>query len=310
VHGGGADRENEAAWDLLIGDLYNGDCIPFLGAGVSAERLPLGGPLARKWATKIKYPYDDSGNLARVMQYAATMVYRDATRTKREFLREEFADVPPPERADQFPVHAVLAQYPLPLYITTNYDDFMFLALQQARRHPRWDLCPWYADSPDDWTGSPFREPAFAPDADHPLVFHLHGHHEEPHSIVLIEDDYLDFLVRLAQDGRHTSASARGASQMTLLPRAVRTLLRTKSLLFLGYGLRDWTFLVMFRTLLHGLPGTMRREHTSIQLNPHDHTPDERGFLERYFQAQHIRILWETPHSLSDKLAAGLRSMP
>ncbi|MFG6194842.1 SIR2 family protein [Nonomuraea sp. JJY05] len=313
MHAGGIDRDNEAAWDLLIGDLNNGDCIPFLGAGASAERLPLGGQLAAKWASKINYPYADSDNLARVMQYATTMVYRDATRTKREFLKAEFANATPPDRTDQFPVHAVLARYPLPLYITTNYDDFMFLALQQARKQPIWDLCPWYAMSSDDWTGSPFREPAFTPCVERPLVYHLHGHHKEPHSIVLIEDDYLDFLVRLAQDGRHTnasSASPRGGHPMTLLPFPVRTALRTKALLFIGYGLRDWTFHVMFRTLLHGLPGTMRREHTSVQLNPDDHSAEERQYLERYFQAQSIRILWETPRSLNDKLAAGLRGTP
>ncbi|MGW3348508.1 SIR2 family NAD-dependent protein deacylase [Nonomuraea rubra] len=307
---GDADGQNDDAWDLLIGDLNNGDCVPFLGAGASAERLPLGGQLARKWAARIRYPSGDTGDLARVMQYAATMHYRDAIRTKREFLNEEFAHAAPPAATDEFPVHSVLARYPLPLYITTNYDDFMFLALQQARKRPTWDLFPWYAMSPDDWTGSPFRESDYVPCEERPLVFHLHGHHKEPHSIVLIEDDYLDFLVRLAQDGRHSSASSSGGRPMTLLPYPIRTALRTKALLFIGYGLRDWTFHVMFRTLLHGLLGTMRREHTSIQLNPHDHPGEEREYLERYFQAQSIRILWETPRSLNDKLAAGLREKP
>ncbi|MFG2073470.1 SIR2-like domain-containing protein [Nonomuraea maritima] len=307
---GEIDCDNEAAWDLLIGDLNNGDCIPFLGAGASAERLPLGGQLAEKWAAKIHYPYPVNGNLAHVMQYATTMVYRDATRTKREFLRAHFSDVAPPDGSDRFPVHAVLARYPLPLYITTNYDDFMFRALQQARKQPAWDLCPWYAMSPDDWTRSPFRDSAYTPCVERPLVFHLHGHHDEPRSIVLIEDDYLDFLVRLAQDGRHMTASAPGGHTMTLLPSEIRTALRTKALLFIGYGLRDWTFHVMFRTLLHGLPGTMRREHASIQLNPKDHGADERRYLERYFQSQNIRILWETPRSLNDRLAAGLKGAP
>ncbi|GAA3150772.1 SIR2 family NAD-dependent protein deacylase [Nonomuraea roseoviolacea] len=313
MHSGGADRDNEDAWKLLVGDLTHGDCVPFLGAGASAERLPLGGELARKWASKIGYPFPDSGDLARVMQYAATMTYRDATRTKRVFVEEEFAGAAPPDGTDQYQVHAVLARYPLPLYVTTNYDDFMFLALQRARKRPVWDLCPWYAASADDWTGSPFREPDYVPSPDRPLVFHLHGHHEEPRSIVLLEDDYLDFLVRLTQDGRHTGMSpalSSGGRPMTLLPSSVRAALRTKALLFVGYGLRDWTFHVLFRTLLHGLGGTQLREHVSIQLNPDDHPAEERRYLERHFESRRIRVLWETPRSFNDKLAAGLRDAP
>jgi hypothetical protein len=306
VDAGGLDSENEDAWTLLIGDLNRGDCIPFLGAGASAERLPLGGQLAMKWAERTGYPLPDPGNLARVMQYAVTMHYRDATRAKRVFLAEEIAGATPPDRTDLYPVHSTLARYPLPLYVTTNYDDFMFLALQQARKDPTWDLCPWYAVSPDDWTGSPFGEPAFYPSTERPLVFHLHGHHTEPRSIVLIEDDYLDFLVRLAQSSRHASLAEQGGNSVTLLPYPVRTALRTKPLLFVGYGLRDWTFHVLFQTLLFGLARTQLREHVSIQLDPHAHSAEERRYVESYFQAKHIRILWETPQSFSAKLAAGL----
>lgn len=302
------DQGNDDAWALLIGDLKRGDCIPFLGAGASAGRLPLGSELAKKWARRVGYPLPNSRDLSSVMQYAATTFYRDATRMKREFIAEEFANITPGGKSENFPAHSLLAEYGLPLYVTTNYDDLMLYALQQTMKDATWDLCPWYAVTPDDWPHSPFQDPHFEPRAEHPLVFHLHGHHSVPRSLVLTEDDYLDFLVRLAQGSRHTSLAQSGGFQVMLLPDYVHSSLRTKPLLFIGYGLRDWSFRVLFRTLMHGLAGSQLREHASVQLDPHRHLHSERRYLEDYFAAQRIRILWETPESFIDKLSAGLRA--
>ena len=37
-------------------------------------------------------------------------------------------------------------------------------------------------------------------DADNPVVFHLHGHLGLAESLVLTEDDYLDFLVSISRN--------------------------------------------------------------------------------------------------------------
>ena len=38
-----------------------------------------------------------------------------------------------PDGSDPCEVHRVLAELPLPLYITANYDDFMFEALRRTQ---------------------------------------------------------------------------------------------------------------------------------------------------------------------------------
>src|SRR5262249_39038010 len=134
-----------------------------------------------------------------------------------------------------------LADLGLPVYLTTNYDDFMAGALADRERDPRRDLCRW-----NDRLGSipsVFRqEPSYKPTPANPLVFHLHRmlrlkDQDIPHSLVLSEDDSLEFLINLAHD-------ADG-----LLPPPVREALTNTSLLFVGYRLADWNFRVMFQSL-------------------------------------------------------------
>ena len=43
------------------------------------------------------------------------------------------------------------------------------------------------------------RQRGFVPTPANPLVYHLHGHLEMPQSLVLTEDDYLEFLVRISR---------------------------------------------------------------------------------------------------------------
>ncbi|MFI6299000.1 SIR2 family NAD-dependent protein deacylase [Nonomuraea sp. NPDC050790] len=294
-----ADRYAEV-WDLLVEDLKNGRCIPFLGAGVSAEHLPLGGRLAAKWAEKLGCDLPGARNLSTVMQFGATMRFGDGTRLKQAFVDEEFSRATTPSAADRYPLHALLAKYPLPLYVTTNYDDFMYLALRQQDKEPERDLCQWFSRDPEDWTASPFRSARYAPTAKRPLVFHLHGHHSLPQSLVLTDDDYIDFGARLA-DGTQNTTLNRG-SGVQVLPREVRRMLRTMPILFLGYSLSDWNLLVLFRTLTRDLSHSQMREHISVQMLRPQLTETEREYTNRYFEAQKIRVLWETPESLIQRL--------
>ena len=85
------------------------------------------------------------------------------------------------------------------LYLTTNYDDFMTKALRLRKKEPRREFCQWteYIKSyPTVFKTDPTYEPSPA----NPVVFHLHGHSGVADSLVLTEDDYLDFLVNVAND--------------------------------------------------------------------------------------------------------------
>lgn len=66
--GGGptGGRLSELQWRTLVREIKEGRCTPFLGAGAAYPRLPLGGELARRWATSpdfAVYPFPDATNL-------------------------------------------------------------------------------------------------------------------------------------------------------------------------------------------------------------------------------------------------------
>jgi SIR2-like domain len=291
-------RQPAHAWDQLIRNLESGECVPFLGAGACDGHIPLAATMARTWGDAASYPLYDKANLPRVMQYIATTEYDgDATSLKRDFIAREFAAAPPPDFGGTGQVHGLLARFDLPLYATTNYDDFMYLALQQSRRRPRRDHSLWYAESADG-SDSPLSDLSYEPSPAEPLVFHLHGRYQVPESIVLTEDDYIEYLVQLARDTHRQAGLVSG-----LLPAYVHGQLRSKPLLFIGYSLRDWTFLVLFRTLLHGIPDTHRRNHVSVQIDPNERSARRaREYLERYLHAQRIQVFWNSASEFATEL--------
>src|SRR5215472_124998 len=294
------DQDRDSAWRRLVESIRGHRCVPFLGAGACEGQIPLGGEMARKWGVREGYPLRDMTSLPRVMQYIATVTYGgDATSLKERFVEHELARVPMPDFDSPRQIHGLLAEYDLPLYVTTNYDDFMFHALQHKRKEPRQAHSHWYeADTPDREV-SPFSDPSYDPTPAKPLVFHLHGYHSVPKSLVLTEDDYIDYLVRLAGETQQRDA----LSETGLLPNYVYSSLRTNPLLFIGYSLRDWTFLVLFRALLRGIPESERRKHVSVQIDPGEKSPKRaREYLGKYLQAQSIQVFWDSAPDFAEKL--------
>src|SRR5262245_46198115 len=115
-------RMTETDWTMLLGRIDDGNCMPFLGAGASYGALPLGSEIAREWAKKYDYPFKDDEDLVRVAQYVA--VQHDPATPKEAILRR-FAAAAPPNFKEPDEPHRLLADLGLPVYLTTNYDDFM-----------------------------------------------------------------------------------------------------------------------------------------------------------------------------------------
>jgi hypothetical protein len=297
-------EENRSRLNALVENLADKACTPFLGSGASAPYIPTGADMALTWARRYKYPFPDTSNLARVMQFVATTQYGgDGVSLKQRLISEHIASAPDPDFTAPDQVHSVLADCGLPLYVTTNYDDYMFRVLERAPgRTPRRGISPWYMTDPNDKPANPLIDlRRYTPSEHEPLVYHLHGHFSEPRSLVLTDDDNIDYLVREAGDSRSSSSALR------VLPDYVRGRLRTTSLLFLGYSLQDWTFHVLFRRLLAGSP--QKRNHVSIQLNPgHAASGPACKYLEQYLASQQIWIFWETTEEFMKKLSKRLKS--
>jgi hypothetical protein len=183
-------------------------------------------------------------------------------------------------------VHHVLVSLDLPLYLTTNYDSCMTEALAARGREPQREICLWN----DDLYGlsTLFEDdPTYEPTPEAPLVYHLFGSDEVVESLVLAEDDYLDFLVRIS-------------AEMERIHPTIWAALANSSLIFLGCSLHDWEF----RMILHGLVATRRRrhrfKHAAVQLEQEDLSQTDAGsltgagqsFLQQYFQDAKINVFW------------------
>jgi hypothetical protein len=270
-------------WDLLLLRIKRGKCTPFLGAGACAGTLPLGGDVAAGWASRYGYPLEDRHDLPRVAQFIG-ITQEDAMFPK-DLLREEFDGLGPPDFARHGEPHGVLAQLPLPIYMTTNYDDFMTQALAARAKEPAREICRWNR-SPALRTEPSALGNGLVPNARTPVVFHLHGHFGVPESIVLTEDDYLDFLVAISQDAN-------------LLPHEIQKALAGSTLLFVGYRLADWSFRVVHRGLVMAGEDALRRLSITVQLPPAE---TEQAYLDKYFQAMSVRVFWGTAEEFMAEL--------
>ena len=195
----------EKDWKTLLPRIKKGECTPFLGAAVNLGILPLGRDLAKELADEEGYPYDresDKYDLIKVTQYLA-IKYRDAVKPKDLVLSKlDKSQRPLDYNNDSEPLN-VLAKLPFPVYITTNYDDLLSSAIVHHGRartaNQRVEICKWNKSlsvQPNVFK----RGSKFKPDAQNPVIYHLHGHKSFVDSIVLSEDDYLDFLVNMSKN--------------------------------------------------------------------------------------------------------------
>jgi hypothetical protein len=284
-----ANGLDDSGWEVLLGRIGDGKCTPFLGAGVNDDILPLGREIAEEWAEKYEYPLENCSDLVQVAQFLA-ISRNDPMFPKERVLKhlkirlEEWLRKNDPKKffLDPSEPLSVLAELPLPIYMTTNYDDLMLRALKSHKKAPRRELCRWnkYVKEKPSVFDSPS---GFEPTPATPVVFHLHGHDEIPESLVLTEDDYLDFLVNISRE--------------KVLPSRIEEALTGASLLFIGYRLADLNFRVIFRGLVGSMEGSLRRVNVGVQLPPG--TPEQertkvQDYLAQYFGSLRVQVYWGT----------------
>jgi hypothetical protein len=285
-----ADEFHESNWDVLLASISEGKCLPIIGAGASGGALPTAEEIAAQWAAEYRYPLEDWHNLARVTQYMA--VQFDPLFPK-EALVNEILRASPTHVAE---VHRVLARLNLPVYLTTSFDDLMTQALRSQGKDPRLEICRWNARLRSEAGPGKFEsDPDFEPTPAQPLVFHLYGHVRVPDSLVLTEDDYLDFLVAASRENR-------------LLPSSVRRAVATSSLVLIGYGFSDVAYQVLNRVLLR--EASLRRFSLNVTTEPADSAA--RDYVSRYFRysaARNMQSYWGGPDHFAAELGRRLDAL-
>jgi hypothetical protein len=357
VSGLGRAGEPFEKFPALVYEIKKRKCTPILGPGLSDQLLGSRQEIAQRWAKNFHFPmaphYRD--DLPQVAQYLSVNLSYEFPRDElgqylRHALVDGYGDQLPPEdyrdrKIESLPLnklmsdvwrirypegtldpYAVLAEMPIPLYVTTQPWNLLAEALRAEGKDPQVEPCRWKRlesdswwddasaiDTPDwafaveedsesrlaadqaGWPTSVFdRDRTYRPDDQRPLVYHLFGHQARGRSLVLTEDDYFDFLIGVTRD-------------KDLVPPGVRRAFADSSLMFLGFRLDEWDFRVLFRSIVN-TEGDRRKEHThvAVQIDPEEGStiePDRaRSYLEKYFQGSNITIYWGSTESFIKEL--------
>jgi hypothetical protein len=322
--GFGDEREGLRKWPALLSNIQAGRCTPILGPGLTEWLLGSRRAIAARWAETFGYPMDPTSrdSLPQVAQYVAVdqdvstmqraLVEHLAAEVRRRFggiLSADQSRAPLDELISAVgqqlgtdPVTQplrVLAKFPLPIFITTIFGNFLADALKEAGKDPVVEMCRWndYLEQQPSIFDS---EPDYRPTPERPLVYHLFGRLSDPDSLVLTEDDYFDYLIGVT-------------SRNDLIPGVVRRALADSALLFLGFDLDDWDFRVLFRSIM-SREGSNRRSkyaHVAAQIDPEGGRISEpdgaRRYLESYFGDADISIFWGNVADFGRELRQRLR---
>jgi hypothetical protein len=244
----------------------------------------LGSEIAQAWASRYDYPLESVRDLSRVAQFIAVT---EGGTVAAELLARQMADVMPPNLDNPDEPYRVLADLPFSMYITTNFDDFLVRALDERHKEPHRELCRWNRLLKSE---SSLLSSDYDPGPANPMVFHLQGALDVPESLVLTEDDYLDFLVNVARDE-------------DAFPRVVQKACAGTLLLFLGLRLDDWNFRILYKGLSGFIERSVRRGHVAVMLplSTGDSREEMRDF-ERYFQRSDLRIYWGSVQEFTSEL--------
>lgn len=185
--------------------------------------------------------------------------------------------------------HRILAELPISTYLTTNYDSFMTEALRWNRRKPKRQSCYWREDLKD--IPSDYHD--LAGSISEPLVFHVYGSDVEPGSLVLTEDNHLDFLRIISREREQR------------IPTLLSAKLTKSMLLFLGYDIRRLDCRVLLRGIISELRDLGGGRYAVLQVDPDENAPraeELRFYIEECFRGVKTEVYWGSVPSFLGEL--------
>lgn len=249
-------------WRRLIRSIRDGKCILVLGPRAAIDPRdenaePLCSQLARQQA-------DDQDNITNPENLAqVAQQYRSAR--DRSDLELDIEDFFKPYNDTTTELHRNLAALPFPLYINLFFDRFMLNALRD------------HDDKETAFDYYHFRETRSAgrePSVQKPLVFNLFGEPDDPKSLVLSENDLLDFLVNVV---KRTPPLQSNITSL-LYPNENEKY----AFLFLGLGFQQWHV----RILLHALQ-MLGHQQPSLAIEDDSFFQDEHKSTAVFFEQHH-----------------------
>jgi hypothetical protein len=253
----------ERHWNDLVMSVRQGLCVLVLGpeipaqpaaaAGAEPEALSYAEALTRQLKAELEAEeHRVSGRtLAAVAQQ-----YEDDEDFGGKALRAAAAQFYTSGKLAFSEVHRALAMLPVKLIMSTAHDGLMEQALKALDKRPqvyRYHLRGDRQDNPEYPQSDSFEEP---------VLYHLFGSAGEPRSLVLSENDVLDFIIAVS--------SARPPLPSSLTSMLKRT---DQSFLFVGFGIKQLHLRVLLKLLVRTLE-LNRSTSSAIATEPLRALPD------------------------------------
>jgi hypothetical protein len=232
----------EVVWNSLVSSLQSGRCVLVLGSDIVAD--PLEGERSTTAEPRsvrdafcdylAQQLEEERQSIGERVLFAIAQQYEDLPAFASVSLKNIAAHFFRNSAFGPGPLYRKLARCPFSLILTTCHDALFAEALSAEHKSPsRY----WY-----HYRGEPRdnRELESTLSPETPAIYHLFGTFNEPNSLVLTENDLLDFI--------NNFISCRPG-----LPNSLRVLLRHNTFLFVGFGIRHWYIRVLLKILLRTL---------------------------------------------------------
>lgn len=253
--------ENKTRLGFIATKVAAYECILFLGSAVHAPSPansnyvytsdkcpPIGNQLAELLAAKGNYPDKNKDNLQRVSQHYELLLER------RALVDEIISHVKTGKEPS--PVLRALAELRFPLVITTNYDNLYERAIDAVNKRReiakvraagqvvdeqaieratqgQYDVVIYDRDKKKETVDCPRTL-----NPERPYILKIHGDTDDPASIVVTDEDYIHFIMRMSDTQPHHPIGPN-----------VATHLSQNNILFIGYRLTDYNLRLLFKTL-------------------------------------------------------------
>lgn len=231
-------------WDSLVSGLQTGQCVLVLGPDVPAGPPDGAGgePAAESvrdlFCTTLAQQLEEEGqDVGERVLFAVAQQFEDFGGFPSNTLRNIAAGFFREPGRGPGAQHRALAGLPFSTVLTTCHDDLFEQACRDLEADPKEPVSRHYHFRGEQ---RDIAELPLSADPAKPVVYHLFGTFERPDSLVLTENDLLDFVIRVI--------SARPG-----LPDSLRSALRNKTFLFVGFGIRHWYIRVLLKLLVRTL---------------------------------------------------------
>lgn len=232
----------DVLWTSLVASLQSGQCVLVVGPDIPAlagqgaaapggEAESVRDAFCRYLATQLR---EEQQQVTESALFAIAQQYQDNPAFSTVNLKNVAAQFFRTSEYRPSSLHAALAAFPFSLVLTTCHDHLVAQALQAAGKNPQRNSYH-FAGEPRDNEELPA---TLTPEA--PVVYHLFGEFSDPNNLVLTENDLLDFIIHVI-------------SGRPKLPDSLKSALRNKTFLFVGFGIKHWYIRVLLKLLIRTL---------------------------------------------------------